>query len=86
MGSSFTIQKPFSSALVLFFCPENSTVTSSPGEAVPQTGRTASRWSTMPSAKRLIGLAPARIEAAVPRKKAAAKRVRRGGVFMRTSS
>ena len=46
MGSSFTIHLPFASALAVFFWPANSTATSSPGSAQPQTATLASRWNT----------------------------------------
>ena len=51
MGSSFTIHLPPASAFAVFFCPANSTTTSSPDAALPQTGTALSRCSTMWSVK-----------------------------------
>ena len=46
-GSSVTFQLPASSAAVVFLRPENSTVISADGAAVPQTGTGMSRGITM---------------------------------------
>ena len=45
-GSSVTCHFPLSSALVVFFWPANSTVTSSPRAATPEIGAGLSRCST----------------------------------------
>ena len=46
-GSSFTRHSPFSSAFADFVWPAMETVTSSPGEAHPQTGAAVSAWRIM---------------------------------------
>src|SRR5262245_42681496 len=53
-------QRPRGSAVAVAFLPASSTVTSSPGEAVPQTGSSRSCCSTILLAKTDAGLTSAR--------------------------
>ena len=63
IGSRFTRQAPFASAVAVFACPANVTVTFSPASAVPHTATGRLRWKTMLSAN---GVAEATFASAEP--------------------
>ncbi len=78
-GARRTSQSPLSSAVVLRFWPAKATATSSPGSAVPQTGTSMPRCSTMLLVKIVASLTLANRDAAYS-VQAAARRWR--GLYM----